>query len=152
MLPQERVLRGRDIAFGDLGKLPLLEASMRETLRILPPSTLSFRELTADVELEGYLLPKGTIVIPDPKITHNLPAVYPDPGKFDPTRFKPGSNSAINQFTFVPFGGGVHKCLGAQFAFVVAKIFFSEWLKRWDWQVSLQVPLISSFELACANQ
>ena len=57
------MLGSEGVTHAALGRLPLTEASMRETLRLLPPSTLSFRELTQDVELDGYVLPKGWIVI-----------------------------------------------------------------------------------------
>jgi Cytochrome P450 len=54
-------------------------------------------------------------------------------------RFLPGSTSTVNQFTFTPFGGGPHKCLGAQLAFLVTKAFLSIWLARWDWEVRCQI-------------
>jgi cytochrome P450 len=60
---QRQALAGGPFNWEAAGKLPKMEASMRETLRLLPPSSLSFRELLRDVELEGYLLPKGWIVI-----------------------------------------------------------------------------------------
>ncbi|MEA2268770.1 MAG: cytochrome family [Solirubrobacteraceae bacterium] len=89
------------------------EAAVRETLRLRPVIALVARCLTRDVELAGRRLPAGAMVAPCVLLVHRRPDVYPDPDAFRPERFleqPPGT------YTWIPFGGGVRRCLGASFA------------------------------------
>ena len=54
-------------------------------------------------------------------LTHLLPSVWEDPDAFDPSRFSPENSRARHRFAFVPFGAGVHACLGANFASLQAR-------------------------------
>jgi cytochrome P450 len=71
------------------------------------------RKVMQPVELGGYELPAGVFVVPSIYLTHRRADVYPDPLAFKPERFieNPPSN-----FEYLPFGGGVRRCLGASFA------------------------------------
>jgi cytochrome P450 len=89
------------------------EAAVRETLRLRPVIALVSRRLTRDVEIGGRLLPAGVLVAPCVLLVHRRPEIYPDPDAFRPERFleqPPGT------YTWIPFGGGVRRCLGASFA------------------------------------
>ncbi len=97
----------------DEGKEEYLDAVIRETLRLRPVLPVVVRDLQADVELGGYHLPAGTRVACSIHLVHTNPEVYPDPHAFKPERFleqKPGT------YTWIPFGGGIRRCLGASFA------------------------------------
>jgi cytochrome P450 len=89
------------------------EAAVRETLRLRPVIALVSRRLTRDVEIGGRRLPAGALVAPCILLVHRRPDIYPDPDAFRPERFlerPPGT------YTWIPFGGGVRRCLGATFA------------------------------------
>jgi cytochrome P450 len=89
------------------------EAAVRETLRLRPVIALVARRLTRDTEIAGRLLPAGAVLTPCILLVHRRPDLYPDPDAFRPERFlerPPGT------YTWIPFGGGVRRCLGATFA------------------------------------
>ncbi|MGE4427599.1 MAG: cytochrome P450 [Solirubrobacteraceae bacterium] len=90
-----------------------LDATIKETLRLRPVLALVVRKLTAPVELGGHRLPAGTRVAPCIRLIHQRPDLYPDPEAFRPERFL---DTAPGTYTWIPFGGGVRRCLGASFA------------------------------------
>jgi cytochrome P450 len=89
------------------------EAVVKETLRVRPVITDVARLLTKDVELGRWVLPAGTIVVPAIALVALMPEVYADPYEFRPGRFLDGQPAP---YTWIPFGGGVRRCLGAAFA------------------------------------
>ena len=81
------------------------------------------------MEVKGYRLPAGTTVAPCIYLTHRLPDIYPDPHAFAPERFleqPPGT------YTWIPFGGGVRRCLGASFALFEMKVVLREIVRRFE--------------------
>ncbi len=97
----------------EAGEDAYLTATIQETLRLRPVVSIVIRKLTEAVELGGYELPAGTAVVPSIHLVHRDPAIYPEPERFRPERFleaPPGT------YTWIPFGGGVRRCLGAAFA------------------------------------
>jgi cytochrome P450 len=89
------------------------EAAVRETLRLRPVIAVVARRLTRAAEVGGRLLPEGTVVTPCILLVHRRPDVYPDPDAFRPERFL---DRAPGTYTWIPFGGGVRRCIGATFA------------------------------------
>ncbi|PNX54840.1 abscisic acid 8 -hydroxylase 2-like protein, partial [Trifolium pratense] len=85
---------------------------IQETLRSASILSFTFREAVRDVELEGYTIPKGWKVLPLFRTIHHSPHFFPQPDKFDPSRFEvpPRPN------TYMPFGNGVHSCPGSELA------------------------------------
>ena len=90
-----------------------LTATIQETLRLRPVIVLVVRKLTEPVELGGYELPAGAGVTPSIHLIHRDPQIYPDPDRFIPERFL---DNPPGTYTWIPFGGGVRRCLGAAFA------------------------------------
>lgn len=91
----------------------LIDAVIYEALRVRPVIPFVVRTLTEPWELAGFELPAGCTVAPAIYAVHRDPRVYPDPGRFDPTRFlerRPGT------YEWLPFGGGTRRCIGASFA------------------------------------
>jgi cytochrome P450 family 135 len=86
---------------------------VRETLRLLPVIALVARRLTRDAEIGGLRLPAGAVLTPCILLVHRRPDIYPDPDAFRPERFL---ESPPGTYTWIPFGGGVRRCLGATFA------------------------------------
>lgn len=104
-----------------------LDAIGKETLRIRPVVPDVGRILKEPVEVAGYRLPAGVMVVPSITSVHADPAVYPDPEKFDPDRMV---DATLSPTTWFPFGGGNRRCLGAGFAMVEMRIVLREILRR----------------------
>jgi cytochrome P450 len=104
-----------------------LNATIQETLRLRPVISIVIRRLTEAIELGGYNLPAGVAVVPSIHLIHRDPAIYPEPARFRPERFletPPGT------YTWIPFGGGVRRCLGASFAQQEMAIVLQELVSR----------------------
>lgn len=105
-----------------------LEAVIKETLRVRPVVTEVFRAPTARTELGGYVFDPGTQLAASIMLVQYDPELYPpDPQAFRPERFLDG---APEPYTWVPFGGGVRRCLGAAFAQLELKVVLSTILAR----------------------
>lgn len=104
-----------------------LDAVAKETLRIRPVVFDVGRILTEPVELAGHLLPAGVMVIPGLVAVHADPQLYPDPQRFDPDRMV---GATLSPTTYLPFGGGNRRCLGATFALVEFRVVLREILRR----------------------
>lgn len=98
------------------GRGVYLEAVLKEALRLRPPLFFADRKLATPCEIAGYRLPEGTVVAPCIYLVHRRPELYPDPQAFRPERFLEESRGSVDTYTWLPFGGGVRRCLGASFA------------------------------------
>jgi len=105
-----------------------LDAVVRETLRVRPVITDVGRMLTRDAEVAGHLLPAGTFVMAAIAALHVRPDLWSDPRAFSPERFLDDSDG--EGFAWVPFGGGVRRCLGASFAQMEMRIILREVFRR----------------------
>jgi cytochrome P450 family 135 len=97
----------------DQGEQSYLDAVIAETLRIRPVVPFVGRQLAEPLELGGYELPPDTVAVAAIYLTHTRPDVYPHPYEFRPERFLDGNPET---FSWIPFGGGTRRCLGAAFA------------------------------------
>jgi cytochrome P450 len=116
-------------AAGDPAGDEYLDAVAKETLRIRPVVFDVGRVLTEPVELAGYRLPAGVMVAPGIGVVHASATHYPDPDRFDPDRM---IGAALTPTTWLPFGGGNRRCLGATFAMVEMRVVLREVLRRVD--------------------
>ena len=106
-----------------------LEAVFKEGLRRHTVIVSTARKLTATTVIDGHRLPQGTVVNTSILLAHNDSGNHPQPHEFAPHRFL-GTNPPPN--TWLPFGGGVRRCLGAGFATTEATVILSEILTRWE--------------------
>jgi cytochrome P450 len=104
-----------------------LDAVAKETLRIRPVVFDVGRVLTEPVELAGYHLPAGVMVVPGIGLVHGDSDVYPHADRFDPDRML---GATLTPTTWFPFGGGNRRCLGATFAMVEMRVILREILRR----------------------
>jgi cytochrome P450 len=97
-----------------------LDAVVKETLRVRPVISDIARKLTHDIDLAGYRIPGGTLVLAAIAALHLRPDLYPDPHAFRPERFL--GDGAPESYSWIPFGGGVRRCIGASFAQMEMKV------------------------------
>lgn len=116
-----------------LAALPLLDAFIKEVLRMYPPVPGGYRELTEDVELEGYRLPKGWFIKFEPFLCHFDERYWTEPNRFDPTRFlPPRSEHDRNPMAYIPFGGGRRACPGGRYGALLMKVFVAELVRGYE--------------------
>ncbi|KAK8601617.1 hypothetical protein V6N13_058699 [Hibiscus sabdariffa] len=121
----------RRLTWDDTRHMPLTTRVIQETLRTASILSFTFREAVEDVEFEGYYIPKGWKVLPLFRTIHHCADFFPQPEKFDPSRFEvpPRPN------TFMPFGNGVHSCPGSELAKLEMLVLLHHLTTRYRWQV-----------------
>jgi cytochrome P450 len=110
-----------------VGERQYLEAVVTETLRLRPVISIVARRLTEPVEIGGWSLPAGVTVTPSIYLVHRRPDVYPNPERFEPERFL---DNPPGTYTWIPFGGGVRRCIGGSFAHFEMQVVLAELVKR----------------------
>uniref|UniRef100_A0A0C9RLI0 (+)-abscisic acid 8'-hydroxylase n=1 Tax=Wollemia nobilis TaxID=56998 RepID=A0A0C9RLI0_9CONI len=133
---QEAIRKGKGseefhLTWEDTRNMPLTCRVIQETLRVATILSFTFREAVQDVEYKGYLIPKGWKVMPLFRNLHHSPDFFPDPQKFDPTRFEvpPKPN------TFMPFGSGAHSCPGNELAKLEMLILIHHMTTKFRWDI-----------------
>ncbi len=114
-------------AAGDPEGDEYLDAVAKETLRSRPVVFDVGRLLTRPVEIAGYRLPAGVMVVPGVGLVHADDRIYPHAQRFDPDRMV---GAALSPTTWLPFGGGARRCLGATFAMTEMRVVLREVLRR----------------------
>jgi cytochrome P450 len=128
----ERILRtprvlARLRASVEAGEDDYLDATIKETLRARPVIVDVARKLTAPAEVGGYELSPGTFVLPAIAALHYREDLYPEPHEFRPERFLDGK---VDNYAWIPFGGGVRRCVGAAFAQYEMRVILRTLLER----------------------
>jgi len=121
----------------DAGGDAYLDAVVKETLRLRPVIALVLRRLVEPMEIGGRMLPAGVNVAPCIYLLHRRPDVYDDPRAFRPERFLEQPPAT---YTWIPFGGGVRRCLGASFAQFEIKVVLRELVARLDIRAARAEP------------
>jgi cytochrome P450 len=124
---QERVAASAHDSAGD--DEDLVHATVREAMRLYPPSYALGRRAVADTELGGHPIPAGTLVLVVPWATHRDPRFWPDPERFDPLRFVGAHDRP--PFAYMPFGGGARACIGRHLAMLESTTTIRALLRRY---------------------
>ncbi|KAJ8763706.1 hypothetical protein K2173_003178 [Erythroxylum novogranatense] len=124
---------GESLTWDDLGKMKYTWRVALETLRMYPPVFGGFRTAVKDIEYNGYLIPKGWQVFWVTSMTHNDDKVFPEPFKFDPSRFE--NQAAIPPYCFIPFGAGSRICPGYEFAKIETLVTMHYLVTRFTWEL-----------------
>jgi cytochrome P450 len=134
----ERVLRHPEVEERlRSGDDAYMEATVHEVMRTRPPFFDVVRRLTRDAEVGGYRIPAGMMVGLPIVLVHQRPDVYPEPHLFRPERFL---DAAPGGFTWIPFGGGVHRCIGASFSLLEMRTIARAILDRTRLRVTDPAP------------
>ncbi|HET9143655.1 cytochrome P450 [Actinophytocola sp.] len=132
----ESLARGdRPLDLSSLEELHTLDLVIRETLRLVPPAPGPFRIAVRDTEILGHYIPAGTTIVLATWVNHMLGEYWTDPLRFDPERFdEPRREDRSHRFAWLPFGGGVHKCIGMHFGMLEVKTVLDAMLRHFHWR------------------
>jgi len=113
-----RLLGDRPPGPDDVNSLRYLNGVVHETLRLYTPGVISARRVMRDLWFDGRRIRAGRLLIFSPYVTHRLPELWPEPTEFRPTRWDPDSPDYRKPapHEFIPFSGGLHRCIGAVLA------------------------------------
>jgi sterol 14alpha-demethylase len=128
---------GQSVSFHALRQIPHLENVLKETLRLHPPLIILMRVAKGEFEVEGYPIHSGDLVATSPAVSNRIPEDFPDPHNFVPERYEqPRQEDLINRWTWIPFGAGRHRCVGAAFATMQIKAIFSVLLREYEFEMA----------------
>jgi cytochrome P450 len=133
---EERLVEELDAQLGertptlaDRGRLPYLDAAIRETLRLYPPVRLIDRCPVAATRIGGTRVRAGSNVIVSPLVTHREPSLYDSPSQFLPERWL--SRRELPKGAYFPFGAGAHACIGQPLALAIIWLGLAGICRRW---------------------
>lgn len=125
-----------NVTRADVDKMPDLQNIMKETLRFRTPVLTLLRGAVKDTEILGYRIRKGTQINAFTWAHHTNPEVWSEPRRFDPDRFAPDrAEDKDHRGKWMPFGAGVHKCIGMHFAKMQVLTFYHTLLREFEWSV-----------------
>ncbi len=128
---------GVEVSYQALREMPRLEAAIKETLRLHPPLILLLRVAKEDLAVAGYRISAGTLVGASPAVSNRIAEDFPDPDSFVPARYlDPRLEDQYHPWTWIPFGAGRHRCVGAAFAMMQLKAIFSVLLRSWEFELA----------------
>jgi sterol 14-demethylase len=126
-----------EISYQALREMPKLEAAIKEALRLHPPLIILLRVAKVPVEVGGFTIPPGTMVAASPSVSNRDPQAFEDPERFEPGRYlAPREDDVANPWSWIPFGAGRHRCVGAAFAMMQLKAIFSVLLRSWEFELT----------------
>ncbi|MEQ1786521.1 MAG: cytochrome P450 [Acidimicrobiales bacterium] len=129
----DAVLGDRAPTIDDLRALPLTLGAVQEVLRLWPPGPAAPRMSIAPSELHGMTIPAGRMVLYSAYVTGRMPELWPDPERFDPTRWAPGAPEPA-PYSFVPFGGGSRRCIGFALATLELQVLAVRLAQQVEWR------------------
>lgn len=128
---------GQEVSFHALRQIPELENVIKETLRLHPPLIILMRVAQGEFDVEGYSIHPGDFVAASPAISNRIAEDFPDPDSFDPDRYnKPREEDVLHRWTWIPFGAGRHRCVGAAFGTMQIKAIFSVLLREYEFEMA----------------
>ncbi len=129
----ESLALGTDtLGYDNLDDLVSLDLVMKESLRLVVPVPGLVRRTTHETELLGYTIPEDVYVATHMWGVHHMPELWPDPERFDPERFaEHRREDKVHRFAYMPFGNGIHKCIGMYFGGMEVKAVMHQLLHRY---------------------
>jgi cytochrome P450 len=122
----------RELTFDDLPKLLLADRIVRETMRLYPASWWADRVSQQNTVLRGHTVPGNTMVVWSSYVTQRDARFFPRPEQFEPDRFLPARAAEIPAGAYLPFGAGVHNCIGNTFALMEARLILAAIAQRFS--------------------
>lgn len=137
----EAVLGGRVPTLDDIGRLPLTEQIITETMRLYPPAWVIGRRAIDHYPVGDYVVPARTIVLVSPYLLQRDARYFPEPQRFLPSRWTPEFKASLPPFAYFPFGGGTRRCIGEQFAWMELMLVAATIGRRWSFRVDPSHPV-----------
>jgi pentalenene oxygenase len=137
----DAVLGDRSPEWDDISQLTLTQRVLTEALRMYPPGWIFTRIVTQDTTLGPYRLAEGTGLAYSPYLVHHSPQMFEQPDRFDPDRWQPERMAQLPKDAFIPFGAGVHRCIGESFGLTEATLTLAAISARWIVEPLLDRPV-----------
>lgn len=134
------VLGDRTPSFEDLARLTYTHRVFEEVVRCYPPFWRLTRQARRDVQLMGYDIPRGTVIIISPYVVHRNTRFWNEPDTFDPERFAGDAARMRPKFSYIPFGAGPRACIAASFAFMEALTIIAMTARRYRFRLLDTTP------------
>lgn len=131
-----------EVSLEDIKKLRMVERCILEAIRLRSPGMIA-RKLTEPIQVQGFTIPKGDMLMISPYWAHRNESAFPDADSFVPDRWNRtmGSDKSSPSEKFIAFGGGRFQCPGRSFAMMEIQMFLSVILCRFDMElVNKEVP------------
>jgi len=140
---ESRVVKELDTVLGDrvpcaadILKLSFTRQVLDESMRLYPPTWIFIRMALGDDTLpSGTRIPKSSKLYLCQYVTHRSAKYFPDPKRFDPSRFGPGEAAKRPRFSYFPFGGGARQCIGEHFALLEGVTVLALFLRRFRFEL-----------------
>ncbi len=126
----DSVLAGRTPTVADLARLPYCLQVLKEALRLYPPAYMVARAALRTIEIDGYKISKGTVVLLAPYTLHRKAEYFPEPEQFRPERFAPEQEKLLPRHAYLPFGAGPRICIGNHFALMEGHLLLATLAQR----------------------
>lgn len=133
---ESQALGKESLDYADLDRLPALDLVFKEILRMYSPVGQQIRETMRDTAIQGQFVPAGTLVMIGSYSAMRQARWWNDPDVFDPERFTTERHEdKAHRYTWAPFGGGAHKCIGLYFGGMTVKAIMHRMLLHYRWTV-----------------
>ena len=119
------------VTAADYPRLGYAEMVLAESMRLYPPAWAVSRLAMEDVVIGDWLVPRGAVAVVTQAVLHRDPRFWPDPDRFDPTRFSPELKATRPKFAYFPFGAGPRLCIGEGFAWMEGVLLLATLAQRW---------------------
>ncbi|WDF38513.1 cytochrome P450 [Streptomyces sp. T12] len=123
---------GRAPTAEDMEALPYLTMVLKEAMRLYPSAPVIGRRSVADAEVEGVRIPAGADILVSPWVTQRHPDYWPDPERFDPSRFTPEAEAGRPRYAWFPFGGGPRACIGQHLSMLESVLGLAVLLREFE--------------------
>ncbi|CAD6257935.1 unnamed protein product [Miscanthus lutarioriparius] len=130
---KKREDRNSGITWEEYKSMTFTTQVMNEITRISNIAPGIFRKTLTDVQVNGYTIPAGWLVMISPMVGHLNPTLFEDPLKFNPWRWTDKEKQKIQQRNWMPFGDGIRLCLGAEFAKLFISLFLQVLVPNYRW-------------------
>jgi cytochrome P450 len=127
----DEVLGDRLPTVDDLPRLDYARKVLSESMRLFPPAWMIGRQAIADLDLCGYDVPTGTVLLLPPFLVQRDERWWPEPRRFDPERFAAEEEDTRPRYSYFPFGGGPRLCIGESFAWMEGELLLATIAQRW---------------------
>lgn len=130
----------------DLQKLTYLSQVIKESMRMKTPVSSTMRRAHTDMEIGGYLIPKGANICIPICVLHQSESLWENPNDFRPERFDSSAIKKQHRYAYLPFGFGARGCIGARYAITEMQWFIAMILQRFSLRLEKEEKIVSEMK------